>query len=109
MTGYCYDNNNKLVFLCYLSIILVIAFYYCGILPKFLYWFYLFLSVGDPGLPRYCKLRAFGIFHDFFSSFFKFDNENYYQCGFLYLYLLIKPFKVDVKVLHVHALTCLGL
>lgn len=35
---------------------------------------------------------------------------------FLYLYLLIKPFKVDVfkwyfmsKVLHVHALACLGL
>lgn len=28
---------------------------------------------------------------------------------FLYLYLLIKPFKIIVKVPHVHTLACLGL
>lgn len=77
MTGYCSDNNNnKIVLLCYLSIIFVTAYYYCWLLPQFLF----FLSVGDPGLPRFAKLRAFGIVYEPF--FFFFDNENYYQCVF---------------------------
>lgn len=29
----------------------------------------MFLSVGDPGLPRFIKLRAFGIFHELFFFF----------------------------------------
>lgn len=50
-------------------------------------FFYLFLSVGDPGLPRYIKLRAFGIFHELF---FFFDNKNDYQCGcFFFFYTCI--------------------
>lgn len=86
MTGYCYDNNNKLVLLCYLSIIFVMSHYYCWLVPHFSF----FLSVGDPGLPRWIKLSAFGIFYEPL-----FDNESYYHV-FLYLYLLvIKPFKLS--------------
>lgn len=61
MTGCCYDNNNKLVLLCYLSIIFVIAHY------------------GDPGLPRWIKVCAFGIFYD--PPFF------YYQCVFILVFI----------------------
>lgn len=66
----------------------------------------MFLSAGDPGLPRFIKLRAFGIFHELF---FFFDNEKLLSMCFLYLYLLIKPFKIVVKVLRVHASACFGL
>lgn len=59
------------------------AQYYCWLSPQF--WFYLifsFLSVGDPGLPRWIKLCAFGIFYELF---FFFDNEKllsmcFYMC-----------------------------
>lgn len=48
------------------------------------FWFdFFFLSVGDPGLPRWIKLRAFGIFYELFF----FDNENYYQCVFILVFI----------------------
>lgn len=40
------------------------------------------LSVGDPGLPRWIKLRAFGIFYELF-----FDNENDYQSVFILVFI----------------------
>ena len=64
----------------------------------------LFLSVGDPGLPRFIKLGAFGIFFFFFLffvlfCFFFLKIKVIIIVVFLYLYLLIKPFKVVVKIL----------
>lgn len=44
----------------------------------------IFLSVGDPGLPRWIKLRAFG---NFYEPFFFFDNESYYQCVFILVFI----------------------
>lgn len=51
---------------------------------------------GDPGLPRWIKLRAFGIFYELF--FFFFLIMKVIINVFLYLYLLvIKPFKLLSK------------
>lgn len=61
------------------------AQYYCWLSPQF--WFYLifsFLSVGDPGLPRWIKLCAFGIFYELF---FFLIMKNYYQCVFIRVFI----------------------
>lgn len=42
-----------------------------------------FFSVGDPGLPRWIKSCAFGIS---FMNFF-FDNEKYYHCVFILIFI----------------------
>lgn len=74
---------------------------------QFFFLFTCFFSVGDPGLPRYIKLRAFGIFHELFFILKIIISVGVFF--FLYLYLLIKPFKIVVKVPRVYALACLGL
>ena len=88
MTGYCYDNNNNLVLLCYLSIIFCYGSILLLAIATVLVLFDFFLSVGDPGLPRWIKLCAFGIFYEqFFFFFFFLIMKNYYQCVFIRVFI----------------------
>lgn len=68
--------------------------------------FYLWVILDCQGIVSCVPLVSFMIF---FLLFLNLIMKIIINVVFLYLYLLIKPFKVDVKVLHVHALTCLGL
>lgn len=84
MTGYCYDIKNKIVLLCYLSIIFVMAHYYCWLLLATVLVLFLLVILDCQGRLSCVPLVSFMNFFSFFSFF---NNENYYQCVFILVFI----------------------
>lgn len=96
MTGYCYDIKNKIVLLCYLSIIFVMAHYYCWLLLATVLVLFLLVILDCQGRLSCVPLVSFMNFFSFFSFFFLIMKIIINV--FLYLYLLvIKPFNLLSK------------